>query len=421
MSLKAIDIQSIPRCIASVGGRTLRDELTQLDALADGGQPDGFLTEENFNLVRQTVPGLARFAAFRDLRTFIDRFIASQRCNEACLQESHSERREGACIAPPPPELPPMPLPPPQRPKRPRPKPPSPAAKAAPAPPPSSAVAQPPQRLRLHFDELPPETRDTFLAPPSTPARRADAPCDDEDLRLNALIKQDITPQGEAPLTVVQMPYGKLTIPPYLTLRRRLSDGSVILTTGRNVLGSFDVTVRIDGAIEFKNRTPFAWSKGSLGFSTYGIDDLIEIFRGTDYAAPGKLRFMEETRDEREAMAERARAARVGEAPSELSLRLNIIIASSRGWAEKRRLLFELWDECGGGTPLPADASSVDRALASAGIAARQLIVEFARTHFPKGSSVQYAPEELAALNARRFSESRLPFEPYCEHPAPNP
>jgi hypothetical protein len=59
--------------------------------------------------LKPSMIGLQRFASFRDFRKFVEDHIHSQMCSETCLDESQSQRREGVCIAPPPPKLPPLP------------------------------------------------------------------------------------------------------------------------------------------------------------------------------------------------------------------------------------------------------------------------------------------------------------------------
>jgi hypothetical protein len=76
-------------------------------------------------------------------------------------------------------------------------------------------------------------------------------------------------------------------------------------------------------------------------------------------------------------------------------------------WSQtlKRRVLFELWDECA------EDERDGNSLVVSGATEARGTIVEFIRLNLPEGSRDGFSREELAALNARRGS--RRPFAPY--------
>jgi hypothetical protein len=76
------------------------------------------------------------------------------------------------------------------------------------------------------------------------------------------------------------------------------------------------------------------------------------------------------------------------------------------GLRAKRRLLFELWDECE--EPRGDDD---DRAAAHVGQRARDQIVEYIRRMLPAESRDAYLLDEVRRFNAMR--ESRQPFAPY--------
>lgn len=68
--------------------------------------------------------------------------------------------------------------------------------------------------------------------------------------------------------------------------------------------------------------------------------------------------------------------------------------------AERRKLVFDLWDDCleeGGGSDY--------------GVMARATIVAIVREVFPEGSPLAYGSAELLAMNERR--SSRQLFAPY--------
>jgi hypothetical protein len=79
-------------------------------------------------------------------------------------------------------------------------------------------------------------------------------------------------------------------------------------------------------------------------------------------------------------------------------------VARDRGRpaADRRRTLFELWDECDG---------------SAQGLAARAAVEATARRHFPPGHTDGYRADELATFNRGRPAPQR--FDPY--RPAPPP
>ncbi|MBV1857403.1 MAG: hypothetical protein KUG77_03250, partial [Nannocystaceae bacterium] len=81
--------------------------------------------------------------------------------------------------------------------------------------------------------------------------------------------------------------------------------------------------------------------------------------------------------------------------------------------AARRRLLFELWDDC---LERPEDSeqadSALDRERTKVGVRARALILEFVARELPQSSGSAYSAAELRVLNGRRVSRER--FEPYA-------
>jgi hypothetical protein len=90
---------------------------------------------------------------------------------------------------------------------------------------------------------------------------------------------------------------------------------------------------------------------------------------------------------------------------------------ASKPASERRRLLFERWDECeeGDGSAEPLRLTTAveapDAIRAQAGERGRATIEAFVREHVPAGSGDGYGAAELEALNGRRKSERR--FDPY--------
>jgi len=412
MSLNSIDIKNIPRCVISVGTKNLRDELMQLDIVADGGRSDGYFTEENFKFLKPSMVGLQRFASFRDFRKFIEDHIHSQMCSETCLDESQSQRREGVCIAPPAPKLPPLStVSRPKPPKAPPAKRKAVANKKTPPPPPQQPselqTIMKPRKLKLELSTAQLLALVEKLDPPLEEPKT----CHEENPLNPPRVKQPPKPK------IISMPYGDLRLPEEMHLVRRLSDGSIIVKNGF-VLGHFEAKIKIDGTVEMENRIPAKVSAGAgtmLGatVTTYGFDDMIERLRGTDYAAPAKLKFLDATRDDRFKMYEAATKAALSSSRRWLASHLSDILQSNRSWAEKRKLFFDLWDECVDGTMIRENSSDLERAQAATGIAVKKMIIEFIQKHIPQGSHQQYSTSELAAFNAERARDGASPFEPY--------
>jgi hypothetical protein len=115
------------------------------------------------------------------------------------------------------------------------------------------------------------------------------------------------------------------------------------------------------------------------------------------------MAFLEATRTEREAMAATASTRAVRESVFHLRRDLEKIFArTDLTHREKRRLYFDLWDEC-------AEKGSAERVRLARQV--RATILAFVRRRYPHGSSTGYSDHELAELNASR--ESTEPFRPY--------
>lgn len=136
----------------------------------------------------------------------------------------------------------------------------------------------------------------------------------------------------------------------------------------------------------------------------FDVTDWIMRMAGRDPYLAAKLRFLDRTRAERVELAAEFR--------KELLRNVTVIVRGhlARVWADagdpsdKRRLLFELWDEClEQGEPEEIEAAGQARAA----------IVAFVRDRLPSGSAHAYGADELAELNRGRTS--RQPFAPYDE------
>jgi hypothetical protein len=136
---------------------------------------------------------------------------------------------------------------------------------------------------------------------------------------------------------------------------------------------------------------------------SFDLTDWAMRSRHMDPYGPRKLAMLDRTRDERAGMALRARSSDLHDSISTLPRRLRAIWRAPRWTAvQRRRLLFDLWDECAETGP----ADVVDAAEQVRGV-----ILAFVRRELPAGSPDAYPVAELAALNAGRSSQRR--FDPY--------
>jgi hypothetical protein len=163
-----------------------------------------------------------------------------------------------------------------------------------------------------------------------------------------------------------------------------------------------------DGSIRFQD--PRAISDVRIsGLGIAGRFDLTDqaIKRMTqDPYAAVKRDMLETTREERQCMAKRYRGERQKQELFNLSAKVRHIAArTDLSAAERRGLVFDLWDECAE----ESDATTVNGAMA------RATLLAIAREAFPAGSDLAYPPAELLALNQRR--SSRQPFAPYDPPP----
>jgi hypothetical protein len=94
------------------------------------------------------------------------------------------------------------------------------------------------------------------------------------------------------------------------------------------------------------------------------------------------------------------------------------IWTSDRPPRTRRRLIFEIWDECEENLAVDlgdfndSETSTIDRLRRSAGTRARGKILAFIRRHLAAGTEDGYPDAELRALNEGRVSKER--FAPYA-------
>ena len=172
----------------------------------------------------------------------------------------------------------------------------------------------------------------------------------------------------------------------------------------------FKATLLPDGRVKFRiTVTPS---------SMPGLSEMIRAGQGQELYQQQKKRLLEATFDLRLAMA-------VEFARDKLDRRLKSLYREllddwSRSGStdeQRRKRLFDRWDECEEGLPvrLPgfegAQSSELDDMRRDGGEQARATIMRFIRRQLPKGSPQAYGAEELRQLNASRRSRSK--FAPY--------
>lgn len=144
----------------------------------------------------------------------------------------------------------------------------------------------------------------------------------------------------------------------------------------------------------------------SFGMRLPSIADLVN--RRKNHAA--KQRFMDDTSRLREGLRiddqRRNTSRRLGALRAELE---HVWRDPARTFEQRRRHLFELWDECEDIAPSGDTVS--DRFRQRAGARARTIIEAFVRAHLPRGSGREYRPAELERLNRERTSAQA--FAPY--------
>jgi hypothetical protein len=196
---------------------------------------------------------------------------------------------------------------------------------------------------------------------------------------------------------------------------------------GRHAAGS-GVTAKVaaDGAITFAGpdgvedvKVEYLPRQGILpgGLFVTGkpdFNDQVLRMMGEDPYAYAKKKYREHTFEDRLCLAETAALGRKQQGLFQLKERLEHLLQQpGLSQAQRRELVFEMWDECGDGAP------DGDKAEPDLGAAARATILAFIRRAFPAVGPQAYATSELAALNRRR--SSRLPFDPYGSVSSPVP
>jgi len=122
---------------------------------------------------------------------------------------------------------------------------------------------------------------------------------------------------------------------------------------------------------------------------------------GIDPYRARKQKLLEATYEERTQMRTVHTADQLRRASELMQQNLRRLWRKAVDPADRRRALFELWDECEEGTGAAGDA----------GTRARRQVLGWIRAHLPAGSTDAYSVDEITALNANR--QSTQAFAPY--------
>jgi hypothetical protein len=136
---------------------------------------------------------------------------------------------------------------------------------------------------------------------------------------------------------------------------------------------------------------------------SFDLTDAAMRWMGDDPYNAKKLAFLDRTREERAEIGRKHRNDQLERAEA------YILDHAAKLWArddftpaEKRELLFELWDEC---------AETGDTKQVDAGNRARAALMRFIEVKLPAGSDDAFSADEIEALDRRRHSEAH--FAPY--------
>jgi len=141
--------------------------------------------------------------------------------------------------------------------------------------------------------------------------------------------------------------------------------------------------------------------RGTVGHGKLDVTSFLMRHTVGDPFASRKLKILDDTREERAALATVHHDEDVGRS-SELMLRnLEQLWRTTPDPRARREALFQLWDECD-------EATGPD---GEAGQRARAMVIGWIRTKLPRGSPDAYGADEIGTRSARRTSIQ--PFDPY--------
>jgi hypothetical protein len=226
---------------------------------------------------------------------------------------------------------------------------------------------------------------------------------------------QPVHPDLRGALKLLPVENRRDVLAPALAKESRSAPGELpkLLRGGAGVTASIAEDGRIQlhdpGVVSVDGVGPQATGSGiGPGLSgRFDVTDQVMKWAGQDPYAAIKRKLADETREQRLCMARRYQGERQRQELFNLSGKIRQIAARvDLSAVERRRLVFEIWDEC-----LEESDERSDY-----GVMARATIVTIVREVFPEGSDLAYRPGELVTLNGRR--SSRQPFAPYQQVPA---
>ncbi len=233
-------------------------------------------------------------------------------------------------------------------------------------------------------------------------------------------------------------PGGRVPAPPEVRATVRDRSGELALRPGRDgrlvyvdPAGRFTAVVDHDGTVYFADRfrRPHRRNRGRgrglgrppeggrginpfSGVRVGGPNEWLLRASGQDLHVRAKAQFLDRTASMRRRLATAATRALLQQQLQALPRQLDAIWrAPSLSPAQRRRLLFERWDECDEAARSDAAASELDRVREAAATAARATIEAWVRRHAPRGDALAFGDDELRRLNRDR--RSRAPFDPY--------
>lgn len=163
---------------------------------------------------------------------------------------------------------------------------------------------------------------------------------------------------------------------------------------------TFDAHVHRDGTVDLHDTPDVDVHPSCLfGGCKMAIDDAIMRHYGIDPYARAKLRWLDQTRDERARIGLENRKYDLAHSAQFMKRNLDWLWQKTSDVGERKEALFELWDEV---------AETGDDDLVQGGAQARAYLIGFVRAH---QAEVHYSAEELAQLNAHR--QSKAAFAPY--------
>lgn len=152
---------------------------------------------------------------------------------------------------------------------------------------------------------------------------------------------------------------------------------------------TFRATVNPDGTVKIDAKPNWQWK--SVFHAEF---DLTAALAPDDAYASAKRAYLDRTREQRVEIGRRYRSSQLARSAQIMSANLARLWATVTDLAERKELLFALWDEC---------AESGDDELVEAGAEARRLVINFIHVR-----RIVYSAAELAALDARKQSRARF-------------